>query len=97
MPDGYVDFRYKGLGFVWDFGWRRTEEGMEWEMEDWVDTKKRYGVLEEVPAEMPIRKILGEQEESRLDIDEEGERKWQWAHSMFGSIWQNKGSLLGDW
>ena len=65
-------------------------------MEDWVDTKKRYGVLEEIPAEMPIRKILEEQEGAR-PIDEEGERKWQWAHSMFGSICQKKGNLLGDW
>jgi hypothetical protein len=44
MPDGYVDLRYRGLGFVWDFGWKRSEEGMEWEMRDWEETEGRYAV-----------------------------------------------------
>lgn len=35
LPAGFVDLRYKGLGFVVDFGWKRSEEGMAWELEEY--------------------------------------------------------------
>lgn len=31
LPPGYVDLRWKGMGVVLDFNWRRTEEGMIYE------------------------------------------------------------------
>lgn len=31
LPKGYYDLSWKGLGFVLDLGWKRTEEGMRWE------------------------------------------------------------------
>ena len=40
LPPGYVDMRWKGLGFVLDFGLKRSDEGMRWEMEEW----RRSGV-----------------------------------------------------
>jgi hypothetical protein len=94
LPSGYVDLRYRGLGFVWDFGWRRTEEGMEWELGDWVNTNKRYG-KEEV-GKIPLEDT-GKLEGNTGDSDEEGERKWQWVHSMVGRLWQQKAGDLGDW
>ena len=33
LPWGYFDLRYRGIGLVVDFGWKRTEEGMKWEGE----------------------------------------------------------------
>jgi hypothetical protein len=39
LPQGYVDLRWKkpgkfeGMGYVFDFGWRRTEQGLRWEGE----------------------------------------------------------------
>jgi hypothetical protein len=41
FPPGYIDLRYKGLGFVLDLGWRRTETGMRWEVEEWRDATRR--------------------------------------------------------
>ncbi|ORY30993.1 hypothetical protein BCR39DRAFT_100387 [Naematelia encephala] len=38
LPRGYVDLSLKGLGFIVDLGWRRTEEGLAWEQESWRDT-----------------------------------------------------------
>lgn len=34
LPKHYVDLRFGGLGFVLDLGWRRTDEGLRWEVED---------------------------------------------------------------
>ncbi|WVN89460.1 uncharacterized protein L203_104683 [Cryptococcus depauperatus CBS 7841] len=34
LPPGYVDLRWKGVGFVVDFGWRRTSKGIQWEIEE---------------------------------------------------------------
>lgn len=30
----YVDWRYKGIGFVFDFGLKCLEEGLKWEIEE---------------------------------------------------------------
>ena len=43
LPTGFVDLRYKGLGFVLDFGWKRSEEGMAWELEEY--RRSRSGPL----------------------------------------------------
>jgi hypothetical protein len=96
LPSGYVDLRYRGLGLIWDFGWKRTEEGMEWELGDWVNTNKRYG-KEEVAEELPLEMDIEKREEQSGDDDEEGQRKWQWVHSMVGRIWRKGGSISGDW
>ncbi|KAK4686645.1 hypothetical protein P7C73_g3480, partial [Tremellales sp. Uapishka_1] len=53
MPPGWVDLRYKGVGFVLDLGWRRSEQGMAWEVEDWkqglgVENPGESGVLDNV-------------------------------------------------
>jgi hypothetical protein len=95
LPSGYVDLRYRGLGLIWDFGWRRTEEGMEWEMKDWINTDKKHG--KEVAVETPLEVDIGQREGRSNDDDEEGERKWEWVHSMIGRLWHQEGSISGDW
>ena len=35
LPAGYLDPPFKGMGLVLDFGWKRSEQGMLWEVEDW--------------------------------------------------------------
>lgn len=32
LPPGYLDLRIKGVGVVLDIGWKRTEEGLDWEL-----------------------------------------------------------------
>ncbi|WVW78517.1 hypothetical protein I302_100472 [Kwoniella bestiolae CBS 10118] len=34
LPRNYVDFSWKGVGFVLDFGLRRSDEGIKWEIEE---------------------------------------------------------------
>ena len=31
LPPHHVNWRWKGIGMVVDFGWKRTEEGIQWE------------------------------------------------------------------
>jgi len=83
IPENYVDMRYRGLGFVWDFGWRRTEEGMEWEMKDWENTKKRYGLIEEVEKKGWMKGLMV--------------RLRDWMKGFLGKVWGREGSLIGDW
>ena len=51
LPAGYIDLRYKGMGFVLDTGWRRSEEGMRWEVEEWRRTRRRTGQTQETEKE----------------------------------------------
>jgi hypothetical protein len=81
LPENYVDMRYRGLGLVVDFGWRRTEEGMEWEVEDWRDTKMRYGVLN--VGKGWVRGFLA--------------RLRGWIDGFMGMMWPREGSLVGIW
>ena len=32
IPDNHLDLRYGGVGLVLDFGWKRTDESIRWEM-----------------------------------------------------------------
>jgi hypothetical protein len=34
LPKWYHDLRLGGVGLVLDFGWRRTDEGLQWELEE---------------------------------------------------------------
>ncbi|WWC86958.1 uncharacterized protein L201_001839 [Kwoniella dendrophila CBS 6074] len=41
LPKNYHDFSWKGIGFIIDFGLKRSEEGLKWEIEevigkDWI-------------------------------------------------------------
>jgi hypothetical protein len=41
VPRQYLDLRFKGLGLVLDLGWRRSEEGLRWELDDWREAVRR--------------------------------------------------------
>lgn len=41
VPRDYLDLRFKGLGLVLDLGWRRSEEGLRWELDDWREATRR--------------------------------------------------------
>jgi hypothetical protein len=81
LPDNYVDMRYRGLGLIFDFGWRRTEAGMEWEVEDWRDTKMRYGLVDVKKGW--VRGFLV--------------RLRGWIDGFMGMMWPREGSLVGIW
>jgi hypothetical protein len=81
LPENYVDMRYRGLGLIFDFGWRRTEEGMEWEMQDWRDTKLRYGLIDVKKGW--VRGFLV--------------RLRGWIDGFMGMMWPREGSLVGIW
>jgi hypothetical protein len=41
VPRDYLDLRFRGLGLVLDLGWRRSEEGLRWELDDWREATRR--------------------------------------------------------
>lgn len=58
LPPGYIDLRYKGIGFVLDLGWKRSEEGMAWEVEEWRRSAvsiRRTGEVAEKSVEVERR------------------------------------------
>jgi hypothetical protein len=81
LPENYVDMRYRGLGLIFNFGWRRTEGGMEWEMQDWRDTKLRYGLIDVKKGW--VRGFLV--------------RLRGWIDGFMGMMWPREGSLVGIW
>ncbi|KAK8847377.1 hypothetical protein IAR55_005235 [Kwoniella newhampshirensis] len=71
LPPGYVDLSWKGIGFIVDFGWKRSEEGIKWEIEevlgrDWErgEESALKGDIVQVP-----QNAVGEQ-----GVSEEGRR-----------------------
>ncbi|WWD21469.1 hypothetical protein CI109_105955 [Kwoniella shandongensis] len=70
LPPGYVDLSWQGLGFIVDFGWKRSEEGIKWEIEEVLgrewDREEGNKVDEEI-VEVP-QQLAGEVQE----LDKEG-------------------------
>lgn len=94
LPRDHLDLRYRGLGFVLDFGWTRSEEGVRWEMED----RKAAGSRLNGP-----RKTVQEEEgEERKDAGESSRKSGAstWLTRVLSSVKGRSGStggLLGDW
>jgi hypothetical protein len=100
VPAGYTDLRWRGLGMIVNFGWKRSEEGMEWEMEDWKNTRRRHG-----------EEIHGEEEEIDMTEEEGGQdardgtgmastqkERTGWADRVMARIrWTGGNGLLSDW
>ncbi|WVQ83354.1 hypothetical protein IAT38_005493 [Cryptococcus sp. DSM 104549] len=81
LPPGYLDLRFRGVGFVLDLGWRRTDEGIQWEIEealgrDWDRSelvvererrvKARIAREEERRARREMRRAEREKEEREM-------------------------------
>lgn len=105
VPQGYLDLRYKGLGFVLDLGWRRTEEGTRWEMED---RRISRGVLDQRNRdEKAAMESVRETEAGAGAASEKDEDKN--ANGLLGSreSWKDRildlvrgkstNGMLGDW
>jgi hypothetical protein len=85
VPEGYKDWRYRGLGMVLDFGWSRDEQGMEWEMEDWRETRRRHGGDLEGEGRMAEHSLKEEATTGGAD------------KSIWTGLRWHYNSLLGDW
>jgi hypothetical protein len=60
LPPNYLNLQWKGIGVILDFGWKRSEEGLKWELEN-----EYYG-SESYSGPHGMRgKELGEVEERR--------------------------------
>ncbi|TYJ52219.1 hypothetical protein B9479_007178 [Cryptococcus floricola] len=72
LPKGYIDLRYKGLGWVIDMNWRRSEEGLKWEVEQVLGREWDRAELEEL-EEMEMEGEEGEEGVGEVEVVEEGE------------------------
>lgn len=75
LPKHYIDLRFGGLGFVLDLGWRRTDEGLRWEVEDTL----RAAALNR-PAAPAKKDVLDSTEPQRAQHS-------GWLRSSFVSSW----------
>ncbi|KAL1406237.1 hypothetical protein Q8F55_007928 [Vanrija albida] len=93
LPPGYVDLRIGGIGFVVDLGWRRTDQGLHWEVDDvrharaTRDARRRGSST--VPGAKSPASVLG------TAVDEgssdEGKAKASRRNSWLGA------SFVGSW
>lgn len=103
LPASYFDLRWGGLGFVIDFGFGRTEEGMQWEVED----AKRAVAVEEATGWNQLWVIPPKQEDytkfpwddiqayfgrKEVQVAGEGTKAKDRERSMWDSF-----SFLGSW
>lgn len=86
LPAGYIDLRYYGLGVVLDLGWRRSEEGLRFEMDDWRRNSP--------PPPVPIAPSHSdEREQQGVDLDvgtaggEEPRSGYRWGGVPFFGNW----------
>lgn len=67
LPQGYYDLRIGGVGLVLDLGWRRTDEGLSWELDEQkhaadlrryrrAERQRRQGERQRDQAEAPATK-----------------------------------------
>ena len=78
IPNGYVDLRWKGVGFILDLGWRRTKEGLLWEGMDGM--ARQRGSDED--------RQLGDDDQEgkgRSRGGVWGGERWKWTRSLVGS------------
>lgn len=75
LPKNYIDLRFGGLGFVLDLGWRRTDEGLRWEVEDTM----RAAALNR-PASPAREDVIDSAEPQRAQHS-------GWLRSSFANSW----------
>lgn len=70
LPRGYYDLRLGGVGLVLDLGWRRTDEGLAWELEEQkqaaelqryrrAERQPRQGVASDGDQPLPAKTATG--------------------------------------
>ena len=113
LPSGFLDLRYKGLGFVLDLGWTRTEEGMRWEIQDRIRAR---GILEKPPTNADAdadadddfdfdsgihhdeqSEVQQEEYQQEGDGTQVGRSGTSWKDRLLGMIKGKSTGMLGDW
>lgn len=103
MPPGYLDLRYKGVGLVLDFGWRRTEVGMEWEVEDRRIAQMRLDEARSVDKRMSSDDEDDEEEEEEGLRDEQRDMirvEKSWKDRVLGIVngrVKSTNGMFSDW
>lgn len=96
LPKGFLDLRYRGVGFILDFGLTRTDEELGWEMAD----------RQAAAAATAGKKEKGQEDakEPAEEVDEAAETSvpapGTWRERVMGSLRFREagtGSILGDW
>ncbi|ODO09692.1 hypothetical protein I350_01906 [Cryptococcus amylolentus CBS 6273] len=87
LPKGYIDLRYKGLGWVVDMNWRRSEEGLKWEVEQVLGREWDREELEEMKLEEEGVEEVEVVEEREAKVEEVQEEKKGWRSIPFVGSW----------
>lgn len=96
LPPGYVDLRIGGIGFIVDLGWRRTDQGLHWEVDDIRHARatrdaRRRGSSSAVPAASKnAGSVLGAAA-AAVDESSSGKAKGSRRNSWLGA------SFVGSW
>ncbi|WOO83751.1 Signal peptidase complex catalytic subunit SEC11 [Vanrija pseudolonga] len=98
LPPGYVDLRIGGIGFVVDLGWRRTDQGLHWEVDDIRHARatrdaRRRGSSGTVPgaSSKNAGSVLGAAAAAGVDESSSGKAKGSRRNSWLGA------SFVGSW
>jgi len=89
LPNGYYDLSWKGLGFVVDLGWRRTEEGMRWEgnVGGWEPRKREMPGAEEVDnTDDRAGGTVADPDASKEEVEIASGSGWRWTRSFVGDL-----------
>ncbi|RSH92148.1 hypothetical protein EHS25_008563 [Saitozyma podzolica] len=91
VPRDYLDLRFRGLGLVLDLGWRRSEEGLRWELDDWREaTRRQHQARGKGGALWGSPRFSGEQDTSDRADGAEGGKV-----SRAGKVGRWLGSIIG--
>ncbi|OXC70422.1 hypothetical protein AYX13_00897 [Cryptococcus neoformans] len=97
LPALYVDWRYKGIGFVLDFGLKRSEEGLKWEIEEMLGRAWDREELKPIGKKDDRGGVSGEtadaNERSSTQAEETSEKMKAETRQ---SLWR-KVPLVGSW
>jgi hypothetical protein len=104
LPPNYLDLRWRGIGFVLDLGFKRTEEGMAWEVAQMLEAstkrtdERRVGVEErEGVLRAKKEKEDREEEERKKGIREEMRRREEEERKERGRHWIGGMPVVGSW
>lgn len=103
LPPGYIDLRWRGLGFVLDIGFARSEQGLKWEI---ADTKRAIQYDREAKKSRQRYWALVEERENerRKDAGDDGQQEkakevdsTDGVEEKDGLRWLDRVRLFGSW
>ncbi|WRT64819.1 uncharacterized protein IL334_001755 [Kwoniella shivajii] len=97
LPNKYVDISWKGIGMIVDFGWKRDDQGIKWEIEEvlgkeWVRPSIDNGLKQKHDEHQND----GDEKENQL---EHGERSVPIKAGMekINKFWEKIPLFRGNW